>query len=116
MEGKDSSDRPGKWDPNRISFEEGQPHLRNAMKQVGLDPDAQVLTSRDPISREISSLLETPNGPPGFRKWQSPFSLYNPSNAYVTEGEPNAKVPTHSASSRRGLSNCHRRVASSQRS
>jgi quercetin dioxygenase-like cupin family protein len=83
------------WDPNRTTFEEGQPHLKAVMRRVGLDPDAQILTSRDPVAQEIHQQLQTQNVPAGFRKWQLPFSIYNPSNVYITVGEPNAKVPRH---------------------
>lgn len=84
-----------KWNPNGTTFDEGQVLLKKAMKSVGLDPDAALFTSRDPVAQEIKKILKTSNVPDGFEKWQLPFSLYEPSNVFISHGEPQAKVPTH---------------------
>jgi hypothetical protein len=83
------------WQPNSTSFWEGQPHVQSVLKKAGLDPDARVVTSRDPAAKRALELLETKNVPPGFKKWQLPFSLYGPSNAYLTVGTPKTHVPPH---------------------
>jgi hypothetical protein len=84
-----------KWNPNGTTFDEGQVLLKKAMNAVGLDPDAQLFTSRDPVAQEIKKILKTSNVPDGFEKWQLPFSLYTSSNVFISHGEPHAKVPSH---------------------
>jgi hypothetical protein len=84
-----------KWNPNGTTFDEGQVLLKKAMKAVGLDPDAGLFTSRDPVAQQIKKILKTSNVPDGFEKWQLPFSLYSASNVFISHGEPHAKVPSH---------------------
>jgi hypothetical protein len=84
-----------RWNPNGTTFEEGQVLLKKALHCVGLDPDATLFTSRDPVAQELKKILKTSNVPEGFEKWQLPFSLYEPSNVFLSQGEPYAKVPTH---------------------
>ena len=84
------------WDPNKTSFEKGRPYVELQLKRARLNPDAQILTSRDPKAKKAQSLLKTLNSPPGFQKWQLPFSFFHPTNVYVASGKPGATVPSHS--------------------
>lgn len=90
-----SPDGKNRWDPNGNTFEEGQFLLKKAMKCVGLDPDAALFTSKDVRVQKLMVVLKTSNVPDGFEKWQLPFSLYGPSNLFITHGQPHAKVPSH---------------------
>jgi hypothetical protein len=75
-----------RWNPNGTTFEEGQVLLKKALHCVGLDPDATLFTSRDPVAQELKKILKTSNVPEGFEKWQLPFSLYEPSNVFLPGG------------------------------
>jgi hypothetical protein len=88
-------DGKNRWDPNGNTFEEGQFLLTKALKSVGLDLEAALFTSKDPRVQKLTAVLKTSNVPDGFEKWQLPFSLYGPSNIFITHGEPNAVVPSH---------------------
>ena len=90
-----SADGQPKWDPNGTTFEEGQVLFRKALKAVGLDPDAALFSSKDPRVEKILTILKTSNVPDGFEKWQLPFSMYDPSNLFISRGKPYAKVPSH---------------------
>lgn len=86
----------GGWNPNDVTFQEGQKFFVKALKDLGLHPIKRILTSRDLEAKKANEVLLTRNVPLGFKKWQLPFSFYNPTNSYMTLGEPNMKVPTHS--------------------
>src|SRR5687768_9879387 len=73
------------------------------LAEAKLDPDAQILTSRDPRSKKLKKLLETSNVPPGFKKYQLPFSFHKPSNQYMTVGKANAEVKSHAHEDGAGL-------------
>ncbi|MGE5049056.1 MAG: hypothetical protein ACM3PC_10830 [Deltaproteobacteria bacterium] len=84
------------WDPNRVSFDKGRPYVEQQLRKARLDPDAAIMTSRDPKAIKAKGLLKTLNSPPGFEKWQLPFSFFHPTNFYVTVGKPGSRVPSHS--------------------
>jgi hypothetical protein len=84
------------WDPNKTSFEKGRPYVELQLKKAGLDPDAGILTSKDPKARKALSLLKTLNAPRGFEKHQLPFSFFHPTNLYVASGKAGSTVPSHS--------------------
>jgi hypothetical protein len=85
------------FDPNAVSFEEGLDRIRHAVKRIGLDvrPD-RAITSRDEDVRGAQDLLEVTNVPGGFRKWQLPIYLEQPSQLFVTVADPDVQVPEHS--------------------
>jgi hypothetical protein len=84
-----------RWQPNGTSFWDGQPHVRGIQQELGFNPETDFLTSKDEIGARLQERLETDNVPSRFRKWQLPFSFYEPSNVYITEGEPGASVAEH---------------------
>jgi hypothetical protein len=87
--------RSPNWEPNRRSFYQGRPYVELQLKKAGLDPDAGIFTSRDAKAQSAMRLLKTLNSPPGFEKWQLPFAFFNPTNSYITVGEPDSKVKPH---------------------
>lgn len=93
----------GNWDPNRQSFWQGRPYVELQLRKALLDPDARILTSRDPKAQAATKLLKTLNSPEGFEKWQLPFSFFDPTNMYVTVGRPGAHVPLHSHNEGAGM-------------
>ncbi|MGH9881517.1 MAG: cupin domain-containing protein, partial [Pyrinomonadaceae bacterium] len=85
-----------KFDPNRMTFEEGLERIRRAVKKVGLKVDGRIITSRDPGVPELRTILGTNNVPKGFQKWQLPVFLACESQLFITVGQPSAKSPRHS--------------------
>lgn len=77
------------------SFEAGKADFKKAMDQAGLDPNAQVLTSKDEAAVRSMDYLKVKNVPTGFTKVQLPFAQEQPTNFYSTVGQPNAVVERH---------------------
>ncbi len=84
------------FDPNEVSFDEGVERIQAASKQAKLRHGKKVLTSRDPGARRAQELLTVSNVPGGFKKWQLPVYLSEPSQLFITVAEPDVSVPEHS--------------------
>jgi hypothetical protein len=84
------------FDPNRLSLEEGIEKIGRAIKKLGVSIEGRIITSRDDAARQLRKSLKVDNVPKGFQKWQLPVALRCESQLYMTVGEPEAKVPTHS--------------------
>ena len=84
------------WKPLGTTFEAGEPYFRSSLRKVGLDPEAQVFTSKHEAAKAVQKYFRVQSAPPGFKKWQLPFALHEPTNFYITEGRPNATVDAHS--------------------
>src|SRR3954468_1733165 len=85
------------FDPNQVSFDEGIKRIHEAGKRAGLRGKRRVLTSRDERAQKAQELLEVTNLPgSGFRKWQLPVYLPEPSQLFVTIADPDLEVPEHS--------------------
>jgi quercetin dioxygenase-like cupin family protein len=85
-----------KFDPNRLTFDQGLERIREAVSKVGFDAGGRVTTSRDKGMEDVRQALEVENVPAGFRKWQLPVYLEGASQLYVTVAEPGAKAGRHS--------------------
>ena len=85
----------GKFDPNRMTFDQGIDRLKGALSETGLQTGDRVLTSRDEPVRAAVKALTVDNVPDGFRKWQLPVYLSSPSQLYITVAEPEARAETH---------------------
>jgi hypothetical protein len=83
-----------RWDPNRLTFEEGLERLRGAVEEAGLR-EGTIITSKDEAAVRAMDILAVDNVPDGFRKWQLPVYFGEPSQMYISVGEPGVKVPTH---------------------
>lgn len=83
-----------KFDPNRLSFDEGVERIRRVVEEVGLSPDT-IVTSRDDAALKAMDTLAVDNVPEGFRKWQLPVYLDCASQMYISVGEPEVEVPRH---------------------
>jgi redox-sensitive bicupin YhaK (pirin superfamily) len=73
-----------------------QEFVDQAISSIGMEMRAQILTSRDSRSRQLRDQLETKNVPGGFRKWQLPVYLSEPSYLFITVAEPGARSTEHS--------------------
>lgn len=85
-----------KFDPNRLTFDQGIDRLQSVLRETGLQTDERVLTSRDDAVRKAVKMLAVDNVPDGFRKWQLPVYLTSASQLYITVAESGAKAETHS--------------------
>jgi mannose-6-phosphate isomerase-like protein (cupin superfamily) len=86
-----------KFNPNRLTFDEGVQRLREAAEKAKLDQRSEILTSRDEAVDEAVQLLEVGNVPDsGFKKWQLPVYLERPSQLYITVAAPDTEAPEHS--------------------
>lgn len=83
-----------KFNPNRLSFEEGLKRIEEAVEAAGIDSDG-VLTSRDKAVASALDALRVHNVPDGFMKWQLPVALRCESQMFVTVAQPGAEVPLH---------------------
>lgn len=84
-----------RFDPNRLTFEDGVARIQRAVAGVGLKTD-RVLTSRDKQVGKAVKKLAVTNVPAGFTKWQLPVYLDGPSQMFVTVAQPGAEVARHS--------------------
>lgn len=91
-----------KFDPNSVTFAEGEVRVERALKQARFDIDRAIVTSRDPAARRMRETLAVTNVPKGFRKWQLPIVL-DRSQLFVSIGEPNAVVAEHSHNEGAGI-------------
>jgi hypothetical protein len=84
------------FDPNRQTFSDCLARIEKVVKEVGLDTEKQITTSRDEKCVKAQRLLEVENIPGGFRKWQLPVALRCESQMFISVGPPGAKIPRHS--------------------
>ncbi len=84
------------FDPIRQTFNDCLVRIEKVAKEVGLDTEKQITTSRDEKCIKARRLLEVENIPGGFRKWQLPVALRCESQMFISVGPPGAKVPRHS--------------------
>jgi hypothetical protein len=84
------------FNPNRLSFDQGLERIQRALDYVKLDAREQIVTSKDPLSIKLRGMLEVDNIPDGFKKWQLPVYLDQPSQLFISVGAPGTKVGRHS--------------------
>jgi hypothetical protein len=85
----------GKFNPNRLTFDQGIERIREAADRAGFRAD-RVVTSRDSAAVRARDALAVDNVPDGFTKWQLPVYLSNPSQLFVTVAAPGVKASRHS--------------------
>ena len=91
-----------KFNPNKLTFEQGLERIEKAVKAEGLDTK-KIVTSRDAKASKLREVLMTKNVPGGFMKWQLPVALQCQSQMFISVGAPNTKVPKHSHDDGPGL-------------
>jgi hypothetical protein len=84
-----------RFDPNRADFAACLERLRGATDEAGL-PEGVIITSKDEAAVRGMDILAIDNVPDGFRKWQLPVYLSEPSHMFISVAEPGVKVPSHS--------------------
>ena len=84
------------FNPNRLTFDQGLERIRKALDYVNLDTREQIVTSKNPLSVKLRGMLEVDNIPDGFKKWQLPVYLDQPSQLFISVGTPGTKVGRHS--------------------
>jgi len=81
---------------DHLSFDEGLRRLNELTRHAGFSAERRIVTSRDKDVVALRGALRVSSVPSGFHKWQLPVILSEPSQLYLTVGEPNASVPEHS--------------------
>lgn len=84
-----------KFNPNLMTFLEGEEKIKEARKEANLKSDNKIITSKDKHAIAAVNLLSVDNVPGGFKKWQLPFVL-GKSQLFISIGSPDTKVPEHS--------------------
>ena len=84
-----------KFQPNRLTFDDGLKRIAEANKRYGFNPDKKIVTSKDKVAEELRDVLKINNIPNGFDKWQLPLSL-SKAQLFISVGHPGTEVPTHS--------------------
>ena len=93
-----------KFQPNRITLEEGLKRISDANKKIDFDPNKKITTSKDKIAEELKEELKINNIPDGFDKWQLPFSLScSGAQLFMSVGKPGIDVPLHSHDEGQGI-------------
>lgn len=84
-----------KFDPNRLTFEQGVERIKKALDGRTL---RGIVTSRDPRAAELLKALQVDNVPQGFQKHQLPvyFEKDIPGvQFFISVGAPNTQVRKH---------------------
>lgn len=84
-----------KFDPNSVSFAEGEVRVERALKQARVNIREKILTSKDRVAKKMADVLKISNVPAGFQKYQLPIVLER-AQLFISKAEPNLKVPSHS--------------------
>ena len=84
-----------KFNPNRLTFNEGIERIQKAIRKTGAKLDGRIVTSRDKEMPKLREALRVTNVPKGFQKYQLPLALRCQSQMYVTMAEPGIKAPRH---------------------
>ena len=84
-----------KFDPNRLTFEDGLARIDKAIKKTGARLGGKIVTSRDSNMPKLKQALKVTNVPKGFQKYQLPVALRCQSQMFVTIAEPGIKTPRH---------------------
>jgi hypothetical protein len=84
------------FDPNRVALAACHERVVEALKAIGREPNAGIMTSRDADAKDLRRALDVDNVPDGFRKYQLPAFLPEPSFLFITVAEPDAEAPSHS--------------------
>ncbi len=82
------------FNPNRLSFAECLERIRGAVGEADLSRGA-IVTSKDEAAIKAMDALAIENVPEGFRKWQLPVYLSEPSQLFISVAEPGVRVPEH---------------------
>lgn len=103
------------FNPNRLTRADGIKRIEAALSKAGVKIGKKVLTSRDKDMLVLRKSLEVTNIPDGFQKYQLPVVLRCAEAAaatgtdadgvqfFVTMGQPNVKVGSHSHNEGAGL-------------
>lgn len=90
------------FNPNQVSFKQGSENVQEFLKKAKVDIHEQILTSRDKLSERLKEAMQIKNVPRGFKKWQLPF-LLEPTQIFITQADPGAKVGRHAHEEGDGL-------------
>ena len=85
-----------KFNPKaHLTFKEGAEKVTHALREVNVNINSRIFTSRDETSVKLVNLLRVEEVPDGFKKWQLPVVLSD-SQLYMSIGHPDIEVPEHS--------------------
>ncbi len=85
------------FNPKRfLTFDEGVTRIKEAIAKTGTDKiqAENIITSRDPVAKELRRLLKVDNVPEGFSKYQLPIVL-DKAQLFISVASPEVKVPAH---------------------
>lgn len=91
-----------RFNPNRLSFEDGVNMITRAARKAGV-PRRRIITSKDASVQKAIRALGIKNVPAGFNKWTLPTYFNGPTQLYFSFAAPKAKVPDHSHDDGDGL-------------
>ena len=83
------------FDPNAVTFAEGEVRVQRALKRAGVNIRERIVTSKDPAARKLAEVLQVRNVPKGFTKYQLPIVMER-SQLFISSAEPNVKAGKHS--------------------
>jgi hypothetical protein len=104
-----------KFNPNKLTRADGVKRIDSALAEAGIKIGEKIVTSRDKDMLTLRENLSVTNVPDGFQKYQLPLVLRCVEKAtatgtdedgvqfFVTIGQPNVEVETHSHNEGSGL-------------
>ncbi len=84
-----------KFDPNSVTFAEGEVRVERALKHARVNVRDSILTSQDRAAKKLADILKIRNVPRGIEKYQLPVVLQR-AQLFISRAEPNIDVPQHS--------------------
>jgi hypothetical protein len=83
-----------KFNPNQVTFAEGEVRVQRVLQHAKVDVTKKILTSKDEEAKRLRELLPVTSIPDGFEKWQLPFVL-DRGQFFISIGKPDVAVPEH---------------------
>src|SRR5262245_43676906 len=82
------------FDPNQVTFAEGEVRVQRVLRHAKVDVSKRVMTSQDEEAKRLQKALSVSSVPDGFEKWQLPF-VFDKGQFFVSIGKPNATAGEH---------------------
>src|SRR5215467_5211227 len=80
-----------KFDPNQVTFAEGEVRVQRVLKHAKVDISKRVMTSHDEDALRLKKLLPVTTVPDGFEKWQLPF-IFDRGQFFISVGKGGQEV------------------------
>jgi hypothetical protein len=91
-----------KFDPNQVTFAEGEVRVQRVLKYAKVDISKRVMTSHDEDAKRLKKLLPVTTVPDGFEKWQLPF-VFDRGQFFISVGKAGHEVGEHVHSEGQGI-------------